>query len=453
VVKDPNNSNTYYAGAPAGGFWKSTDGGATWGSTTTDNLPQIGVSGIALDPDDSNIIYIATGDDDAGDSNSVGVMKSTDGWLTWNTTGLNAGNSPTRMNDIYIVKDQANPALKTILVATNNGVRKSTNDGVSWSFATGVSGNIRDIKIKPGSSSVVYAAKSSALFKSTNMGSSFTQVSNGIPTTGSNRLAIDVTNANPEYVYVLSAGSDNSYRAIYRSTNSGGSFTEVSNQAQDTDVFESSQSWYDMAFAVSDTNPNEFYTGVLNIWKGIYNPTTSDTQFTRLNEWNADTQPSYTHADIHFLRFFEGELLAGTDGGFYKSTNGGTSFTDLTAGMQISQFYRISVAKTRSDRIAGGLQDNGGYGLNNGQWQNYYGADGMEAIVDPANASKYYGFTQYGGSLYMSSNAGGSRSFITTAPEAEKGTNDSGGEWITPLFMNSDSELYAAYSRAVMLMF
>ena len=449
IVKDANNPNFYYAGAPAGGFWKSTNGGTTWESTTTDDLPQIGVSGIALDPDDSNIIYIATGDDDAGDSYSVGVMKSTDGGLTWNTTGLNVGNSPSDMNDIYVVKDTNDPTLKTIIVATNGGVRRSIDGGTTWTTSTGITGNVRDIKIKPGSSSVVYAAKSSALYKSTDMGATFSIVSNGIPTSASNRLVIDVTNANPEYLYVLAADSNWSYRAVYRSTDSGNTFNEISNQALDGNIFESTQAWYDMAFAVSDTNPNEFYTGVLNIWKGIYNPTTLDTQFTQINQWFSPNQASYTHADIHFLRFFEGELLAGTDGGFYKSTNAGSSFTDLTAGMQISQFYRISVAKTTSDKIAGGLQDNGGFGLNNGQWQNYHGGDGMEAIVNPSNPNQYYGFTQYGGSLSVSNNAGGSSQGVTGAPAAETNaaTNDSGGEWITPLFMNSDSELYAAYSR------
>ena len=120
IIVDPNNSNTYYSGAPAGGIWKSTDSGATW-IPLGDNLPQIGVSGIAIDFNNSNIIYVATGDDDGGDTSSVGVLKSIDGGLTWNTTGLNTTNSPTSMNDIYISPSDSN----TIWVATNNGVYKT----------------------------------------------------------------------------------------------------------------------------------------------------------------------------------------------------------------------------------------------------------------------------------------------------------------------------------------
>ena len=89
IIKDPNNANIYYAGAPSGGIWKSTDSGLSW-TPLGDNLPQIGVSGIVIDHNNSNIIYIATGDDElSADTVSAGVFKSTDGGNTWQQTGLN----------------------------------------------------------------------------------------------------------------------------------------------------------------------------------------------------------------------------------------------------------------------------------------------------------------------------------------------------------------------------
>ncbi len=433
VVKDPNNSNTYFAGAPAGGIWKSTNGGSTW-ITTTDNLPQIGVSGIAIDPDNSNIVYIATGDDDAGDSESVGVLKSTDGGMTWNTTGLNASNSPSSMNDIYVDEDNS----QIITVATNEGVYKSTNGGTNWSVASGTSGrNMRDLKIKPNTSSVAYSVSASRFYKSTDGGNSFSQVTSGLPTSGISRLVIDITPANPNVVYVLAADNNNAFKGIYKSTNSGNSFTQVASLAATGDIFGSTQSWYDLAFAVSDTNENLLFVGVLNVWRGTVSGNSSS--FTRINNWSSPNQASYTHADIHYMRYFDGELLVGSDGGFYKSTNNGNAFTDLTEGMQISQFYRIAVSKQTSDKMVGGLQDNGGYALNNDRWQNYYGADGMDTAVDPQNSNIYYGFIQSGGGLYISNNSGAGLSTNVNGPES--------GNWITPLAMNSDRELYAGYSR------
>ncbi len=433
VVKDPNNPNTYYAGAPAGGIWKSTNGGSTW-ITTTDNLPQIGVSGIAIDPKNSNIIYIATGDDDASDSESVGVLKSTDGGLTWDTTDLNVNNSPSSMNDIYVNENNS----QIVTVATNRGIFKSTSGGKDFRVANGTSGaNMRDLKIKPGNPSVAYAVSASRFYKSTDGATSFSQVSNGLPTSGISRLVIDITPANPNVVYVLAADNRNAFKGIYKSTNSGNSFTQVASLQATGDIFQSTQSWYDLAFAVSDTNENTLYVGVLNVWKGTVNGNSST--FRRINNWNAPNQATYTHADIHYMRHFDGELLVGSDGGFYKSTNAGSSFKDLTAGMQIGQFYRIAVSKQASDKMVGGLQDNGGYALNQTQWQNYYGADGMDTAVDPKNSNLYYGFTQNGGSLNISNTAGRNLSGSVRSPES--------GNWITPLTMNSESQLYAGYTK------
>lgn len=431
IIVDPNNPNTYYSGTPSGGIWKSTDAGLNW-TTLIDELPQIGVSGIAIDYNDSNIIYIATGDDDAGDSFSVGVYKSIDGGITWSQTGLNPTNSPNRMNDIYIHPTDSN----ILWVATTSGLYKTTDAGDNWTLTQ--SENIRDVKLKPGDPNTIYAVSSSVFYKSTDGGDSFSSSTTGLPTS-STRLVIDVTPANSDVVYVISAGSNSSYQGIFKSIDSGDTFVEKANT---TNIFESNQAWFDLALAVSDTNENEIYVGVLNIWKS----TSGGDSFSKINSWFQHTQ-SFTHADIHLLRFYNGELYAATDGGFYKSSNGGSSFTDLTVGMEIGQFYRISVSQQTSGKIAGGLQDNGGFGFTNNQWNHYHGGDGMEGVIDPNNDNLYYGFTQFGGSLNISTSSGGSLDIQIGAPSDETGTNDSGGNWITPLSINSNSEVYAAYSK------
>ncbi len=435
IVKDTALANTYYAGAPAGGFWKSIDNGTTW-ETSTDFLPQIGVSGIAIDYNNPGTIYIATGDDDGGDSYSIGVLKSIDGGETWNTTGLNATNSPNSMNEIYIHPTNSN----ILWVATSSGVYKSLDAGATWSNANGTQNlNIKDLKVKPNDPSVVYAVSSNRFFKSSNGGDVFGAIltnTQGFPLSDISRLVIDVTPANPNVVYVLAATGSYTFKGVYKSSDSGNNFTTVASPATVGDIFESTQTWFDMALAISDTNENEIYTGVLNIWKGLVN--NNQASFTKINNWSSPFSSTYTHADIHYLRYFNGELLVGSDGGFYKSTNNAVSFTDLTAGMQISQFYRISVSKNSSNKMVGGLQDNGGHAFSNNQWYNYYGADGMDTAIDPNNSNLYYGFIQNGSGLYISNSAGATASSSVAGPES--------GNWITPLTMNSDSELFAGYS-------
>ncbi|CAM1342494.1 T9SS type A sorting domain-containing protein [Tenacibaculum amylolyticum] len=433
IAVDPNNSNTYYIGAPAGGIWKSTDAGLNW-TPLTDHLPQIGVSGIAINPDNSNEIYIATGDDDANDSPTVGVWKTTDGGTTWNNTG-NIPGSPTSMNEIYFDPNNTN----TLLVATSTGVQKTTNGGTSWT--TKLAGNIIDIKMKPGDANIWYAVSRDTFYKSTDGGESFNEVAlPGLGTSG--RLTMDVTIADPDYVYVVSAAGNFAFNGIYKSTNSGTSFTKT---AETDDIFNSTQAWFDLALTVSDKNADIIYVGVLDIWKSI----NGGDSFTKINQWFNPNTPTYTHADIHFLRFIDGKFFAGTDGGIFVSTDEARSFTDLTKNLAISQFYRISVSQQKPNIIAGGLQDNGGFGYDGKDWRNYHGGDGMEGQVDPNNFKVFYGFTQFGGSLTRSSNSGQSTSLRVGAPaeETDSENNDSGGEWITPMTINKEGELYAGYSQ------
>ncbi|WP_333807944.1 T9SS type A sorting domain-containing protein [Flavobacterium sp.] len=431
VHVDPSNPSTIYLGSPAGGIWKSTNNGTTW-IPLTDELPQIGVSGIAVDYSNSNTIYIATGDKDAGDTYSVGVYKSIDGGLTWNPTGTMGASNPSRAGDIII-----HPTNNQILwCATNNGIFKTTNAGASWTqILAGVNFSQGNIRLKPGDPSVVYASSNNRFYRSTDTGSTFTAVTvSSVVSTG--RLIIDVTPADNNYVYALSVGTSPNYslNGIYRSTDSGLTFTKTSGT---TNILESTQAWYDLALAVSPTNANEVYTGCLNVWKS----TNGGTSVTKLNNWSSPTAASYTHADIHYLGFHGNKLFAGTDGGIYVSSNGGTNFTDLTAGVQISQFYKIAVAKQTSANMVGGLQDNGGHAYSSGQWKNYYGADGMDTAINPTNPNQYYGFIQYGNSMYISSTAGNSNSGSVASPG---GVN---GNWVTPLVANNSGELFSGFAN------
>jgi len=154
IALDPSNPNIIYVGAPAGGIWKSTNNGVDW-TPLADNLPQIGVSGIAIDPNNSDIIYISTGDDDAGDSYSIGVLKSLDGGATWNTTGLTFNFNYKGSNEIFV--DPTNSSI--VWVATSTGLYKTNDAGDNWDVM--LDANIRDFRLKPGDSQTIYAVSDS----------------------------------------------------------------------------------------------------------------------------------------------------------------------------------------------------------------------------------------------------------------------------------------------------
>ncbi|MFK7757697.1 MAG: glycosyl hydrolase [Flavobacteriales bacterium] len=418
VVQDPNNSSIIYVGAPAGGVWKSVNSGSTW-TPLSDDLAVIGISGIAIDPNNSNNIYVTTGDSDGGNTYSIGVWKSTDAGSTWSQAGADFGQG----NKILIDPTTTS----TLWVASNSGLYKSTNSGTSWTEM--LSGNIRDIALKPNSPQTVYATTSDKCFYTTNGGATFTE-STGLPG-GTNRIAVTTSAAAPNTVYILAADGSWGYQGVYRSLNSGESF-----QARNTttDIFDgSTQAWYDMAITVSDTNPNTLIAGVLNLWKS----TNGGTTWSPVNSWSNPSGAAYTHADIHYLEYFGGNLYCGSDGGIYKSTNNASTFNDLSSGLQIGQFYTIAGSENDASVIAGGLQDNGGYAYTNGSWKCYYGADGMGSAVNPNSSNQIWGMIQ-NGSLYYTSNGGFNLSGVGS-PE--------GGRWITPMcYDETNTRILAGYN-------
>jgi photosystem II stability/assembly factor-like uncharacterized protein len=423
IAVDPNNPSTYYVGAPAGGIWKSTDSGENW-TPLTDHLPQIGVSGIAVDPTNSDIIYIATGDDDSDDSYAVGVWKSTDGGTTWNNTGALSGN-PVSMNDIFVFPE--NP--EHVIVVSNRGIYKSYNGGTTWSRRSW--SNVRGLRMRPNDPTTWYAITSTRFLKSTDSGDNFVAIT--VPDfTGSQRLEIAVTPANPDVVYIVKSANGNNFEGVFKSSDRGETFER---KDETTDIFESNQAYYDLAITASDTDENLIFAGVLNIWKSE----DGGDHFTRLNEWDKPNEPSYTHADIHNLQYINGKFFAGTDGGIYVSEDDGTNFTDFTKNLAIGQFYKISVSVHEPGNIAGGLQDNGGYALTNNEWRVYHGADGMDCVVNPTNPNNYLGMIQYGRRMYQSQNAGLTRHYGVNSPED--------GKWVTPMTSDSQGNVYAGYSQ------
>ena len=431
ITVDPNNANVWYVGSPNGGLWKTMDAGSSW-IPMTDNLPRLGVSAIAVDYNNSNIIYIATGDDDADQTPTFGVLKSIDGGITWSTTGLNVntiGNME-RMSELFI--DPANS--NKLIAATDDGVHISTDAGVTWT-QTLAGENIRDLRIKPGDASIVYCVNASEFYRSTDGGASFTQVTSGVPT-NTFRMVIDVTPANPAYVYIFSSdGNDNRAHGIYRSTDSGLSFS-LRNQDSYT-LIGNGQVWYNFAMGVSDTNANELYIGVMDVWKS----TNGGSSWDKLNRWDQLTE-AYTHADMHSIRVSGGKVFVASDGGIYSSEDGGTNFTAHYQDLQIGEFFNVSVAQGNANNITGGLQDNGGHGLDvNGDWRAYHPGDGINALITPTDDNTYYGLIQDGGILYVSNRADG---WFT---RVYKPSNSGTGVWVTPLSADSNGDVYAAWSN------
>ena len=437
VAVDPVNPNIIYAGAPAGGIWKSIDDGATWQQPTTDLLPSIGVSSIVIDYINPSIIYIGTGDADASDSYSIGVLKSTDGGLTWAQTGLTWSIAQVR-SICKLIMDPVNNNI--LFAATKDGIYKTINAGNSWTQVK--SGSFRDIEFKPTNSQVIYAAGTS-FFRSVDGGNTFNAITAGLPSSATvNRLAIAVSPADSNYVYVAGGkASDSGFQGLYKSIDGGATFIVKSTtpnlygyQKNGSDA--GGQSSYTMTLCVSPVDPEKIFTGGVNIWSSD----NGGTSWQIVTHWYYPVSPqAYVHADQHFMEYFDFNMYVGCDGGIFKSEDDAVSWSDKSAGMAIMQFYRIGGSSSNPAVFIGGSQDNGCSFKNNNIWKHFIGADGMEATIDPTNTQHIYGEIYYG-QIYSSMNGGNSVSVISN------GVSESGA-WVTPFMLdpNDNTTLFAGY--------
>ncbi len=395
----PTNSSKLFVGAPSGGLWISNDDGSTW-TTNTDNLPSvIGCTDVAFDPINPNTMYMATGDGWGGDNYTVGILKSTDGAATWNTTGLSYKTSAYRQI-CKILVDPANG--NNILAATTGGIYRSTDAAATWTMVQ--AGAFKDMEFKPGTAATIYAS-GTEVWRSTNNGVTWTKATGSIPAAASiQRIAIATTAADPNVLYaVVMKATTYDMEGIYKSTNSGASFgAKISTPNIGT------QGFYDLCIAANPTNANEVLLG-------------GQTQFLKSTNGGVawTTAIGSMHVDFHDIVYTNGTTAYVTsDGGVWKSSSSTfTSWTNKSNGLNISQKYGFGHSATAVSPIIVGRQDNGTDLYNGASWGNTMGGDGMLCFVSWGSNSNMWG-SQYNGSLNRSTNGGGSWSAMSGISEA-----------------------------------
>ncbi len=450
---------TVYAGSAAGGVFKSADSGKTW-SQIFDNYGSYSVGDIAIDPNNSSVIYVGTGESNpAFDTyEGDGIYKSTDGGATFTNVGLSDSR---RIARIVIDPNNSN----RIFVAVGGqhfgggngagGVYRSDDGGVSWTnklFVSDTTGCI-DVVLFP-STGVVLAAMwervrfvdnpsrlggiTTGVYRSADFGETWSLLTSteGLPDAADTLGRIGLTAvSNGITAYALYATSKGAYNGFYRSVDQGLTWSRTS----DADLVNAPLNaswgggWYFGQTRVAPSNSSIVYALGLN----IYHTNNSG------DLW--DWRSAGIHVDQHALWIDPANpqvMYSGCDGGVNFSSDGGLTW-EPRINQASTQFYAITIDPSNPERLYGGTQDNGTLRTltgATGDWTRIWGGDGFYVIVDPTDPDVIYAESQNGWLVKTINGA-------ITWSSARNGIdyNNERHAWSTPIAMDPSDNLTLYY--------
>lgn len=417
-----SSTEVIYAGAASGGVFKTSNTGETW-QAIFDEALSLSIGDIAIAPNNPDIIYVGTGEANAGGGSlaydGVGIYKSVDGGDSWDHKGLEESRNVGRL----VIHPQ-NPDIVYVAAMGNlfadspeRGIYRTLDGGDSWEnvlYVSDSTGGI-DIVINPEHPDTLYAAmwervrrpnrrsyggSSCGLYRTFDGGSSWTELSNGLPSPGNNvgRIGLDISRSDPSIIFAIYADKTGYFEGVYKTINNGESWTQTNDNVLE-DCFQS-YGWWFGRLSVDPVDPDIVYVIGFDLYK-TSNGGNSWYNISASNDVHVDQHGLYTHPENNDF------VVLGNDGGLYISENGGNDWNWIN-NLPITQFYTCEVDYQFPERLYGGTQDNGTNRTMTGSlddWERIYGGDGFYVLVDPVDNDYVYAEYQYG-NLARSTNGG-----------------------------------------------
>ena len=412
IAIDPNNENIWYVAVSSGGTWKTENAGTTW-QPLTDNQPFFATGCITIDPNNSASIWLGTGENVAGRHIGIGhgIYHSLDGGKSWKDMGLKKSEHLSKIiihpdnSDIIWVASQG-PLWSS---GGERGLFKSTDGGKTWKNNLEINEwtGVTDLVIDPTNPDILYAASwqrhrnvaglidggpGTALYKSTDGGDNWFKINKGLPRSNMGKIGLAISPINPTVLYAA-IELDRRQGAVYRTSNSGGSWSKMSNTVSGG----TGPHYYQELVA----SPHEFDKIYLMNVRVLVSDD-GGKNFYQMKE-------SQKHSDNHSLTFKENDpnyMLIGTDGGIYESFDNSKNWK-YVSNLPLTQFYKLAVDDAEPFyNIYGGTQDNntqGGpsrtfkrNGISNDDWYVVLGGDGHQPATEPGNPDIMYAQSQQG---------------------------------------------------------
>ncbi|MDZ7934876.1 MAG: T9SS type A sorting domain-containing protein [Emticicia sp.] len=451
IAFHPKDSLTFYIGFGQGGIWKTTNGGESY-TPLGDNLPILRISGITLDPNNPEIIYISladfayigydlyTADRKRNTYYGIGVWKSTNGGQTWQQTGLKNQlsegiNSITRT--IWVNPQNS----KEVVVVGTKGIFKSFDGGDSWSSK--VLDKLTSALIQhPTNSNILFASTvyvgttkqgEAGIWKSEDAGNTWRYLVTGIGKTSVQRVEIAISPTNPNLIYAVSCNLNNGFEGFYKSTDNGETWQKSAFRGNLLSTAYSAtggQGFYDLCILVHPTKPQTVYVG------GLILNETNDGGTT----WKQATGYYTIHPDQHALAYnpVNKTIYLCNDGGVYAtkeiiaSTIANLSWKFVSKGVNATSCYRLGLSSDGKTILTGAQDNNMFLTQDEKPWTNEFDGDGMEGAF---SKNYIYGSSQYGFISFFDLNDARKRQIAIFPPASNNDT----GEWTTPFVINEKS--------------
>ena len=412
IAIDPNNENIWYVAVGSGGVWKTTNAGTTW-KPLADKQPFYSTGAITLDPNNSQTVWLGTGENVGGRHVGIGhgMYLSRDGGKTWKNKGLKKSEHiskiivhPTDSNTLWVAAQ--GPLWSS---GGERGLYKTTDGGATWRQTMNLDEwtGVTDLLIDPRDPNVLYAASwqrhrnvaaymgggpGTAIYKSVDGGESWRKLKTGLPSSNMGKIGLAISPMQPDVIYAA-IELDRKKGGVYRSANAGESWKKMSDTVSGGtgphyyQELVASPHHFDRIYLmnvrvlVSENGGNDFYT----------------------------MKESNKHSDNHAMVFKANDpnyILVGTDGGIYETFDD-TENWKFVNNLPLTQFYKLAVDDAYPFyNIFGGTQDNntqGGpsqtfnrNGISNADWFVLLGGDGHQPATEPDNPDIVYAQSQQG---------------------------------------------------------
>lgn len=443
--KDPRH---FYIGYAAGGVYKTSSAGTVFKPIFQKN-EYISVGALAVSQSNPDVLWVGTGEPSSRNSTlwGGGLYKTEDGGNNWKKYGLEESRHISKIvinpkNEKIVLVGALGPLWAT---GGERGLYRTEDGGETWkkTLDTGDKAGIIDLVLDPKNPNValcstwerqrwaydfVSRGKGSGLWKTTDSGKTWKQITKGLPDMELGRIGLSVHAKNPK-IWYATVQAEQGKSGIYKSTDGGDSWSQVNTL--------NPRPFYFSCIRVDPNDPDRVY--VLGV--GVHLSTDGGKAFRQMN--------TPLHSDHHagwINPQDSNHVLIGNDGGVGQSRDMGSNW-QVFDNMAVGQFYAVAFDYRKPYWVYGGLQDNGSWGgptqtrqgaIGSFHWEFVAGGDGFHMQVDPTDWRIAYAESQGGAAQRVDQETGQGRSIRPTPQRVanESETTRYRFNWSTPIVLS-----------------